>query len=103
MKKSAPTNVGSQGKTVDVQLEFPLRARLREELRGVVISLGIQETLAMIADERSERWCPGSGMCQRSSPIHRALRGGCEGHRSREVADGVEAERSPHCKEIVTL
>ncbi len=53
MKKSAPTKVGSQGKSIDVQLELPLRERLREELHGVVISLGIQGIIAMLEEERA--------------------------------------------------
>ena len=53
MKKSAPTKVRSQGKSIDVQLELPLRERLRQELHGVVVSLGIQGIIAMLEEERA--------------------------------------------------
>lgn len=53
MKKSAPTKVRSQGKSIDVPLELPLRERLRQELHGVVVSLGIQGIIAMLEEERA--------------------------------------------------
>ncbi len=65
--------------------EDPIAAKFHDDLLEA-IDLG--KLAAMV----------GTGMCQGSCPIHHSLRGGCERHRSREVADGVEdhvADRGP--------
>lgn len=72
MKKSAPTEVGSQGKIVDVQLKMPLREQLREAVYGVVVDLGIQAILSILEGERINLCGPRYA----HAPDRAAFRGG---------------------------